>query len=512
MPLRILQNRTLLRKKILCLLSTFFLAMLSVATVSSESSTLIITAPQLRPGQVSPIVGRETALVWVNVTSSYSVLNVTLHYISAKGEGSPLVPTDRYDVMVMNIVSGNRFNATYEAVMPTVENNTAVWGFAIAFDDHGNIAQSENQRIYYAMTPNPSSSYLDLTFYVRHVNPKTMQMNLTFYAVLSNAYSYAPEALRLGYYGLIFLTKPEGKYVYSNPVRSIEVFYTRGHPELYPFDGYNYTLKIEVPQYLNQSLIRFNGVQVNPNTVYVDYVLVTPGTIAERVDNSAWKIRSRAQYFPSANFTAYAPYLTITILLERQPEPVDYTLLAPTISLCALLGFSVLIRGRNELRNRLLVYLNVFVFSYGFESSIRTLWITPITLGFTMIDRLVLALVPLAAIFAIFSIAGAVSTQWKDGGQDLSKFSWALVLDICAVSLSALVLSVFTTFTVEEYIERPPWFVRVTSSLFDMGWYGKLVFAMLFMGVIFNCAIVVVAYRARRRWLKQIGGVEVCGD
>lgn len=369
-PLYIIEYRSLLSKKILLLVLMFMLSVVMPRVSYSQQSTFNIIAPQLAWGQRSPILGRETAVVWANATSTFPVLNVTLHWIPTRKEGEPPESLDRYHAVPMNIVHGNKFNATYEAIMPQAENDTSIWGFAMAYDDHGNLAQSQNQRIYYAMTPNPKSTYLDMTFYVRHVDPKTMIMNMTLFAVFQNALSYSPEILRADYGGFnIPITKPTGnKYTYSNEVTSVDVFYSKGHPELYPFDGYNYTLAITVPLYLNESEMRFDGVPLKPNTVYVDFIGVQPGTLVQALDNSAWKFHSEIRYFPSANFTSRSPYIRFTVLLERRFEQINYLLLVPTLSLYALLGFSVLLRGREELRNRLLLYLNVFVFSYGFQS------------------------------------------------------------------------------------------------------------------------------------------------
>jgi hypothetical protein len=262
--------------------------MFPISLVSSQDSRIIVTVPQLRLGQVSPIVGREVAVVWVNVTSLHIVSNVTLHYMTTRNEGQPTEPKDHYSVVIMNLISGNRFNGTYETLMPKVENATFVWGFARALDSHGNRAESETWNIYYAMTPNPDSSYLDLVLYVRHVNPRTMQMNLTVsYARLLNAHDYEPQILSVSHYDSIRLTKPEGKYTYTNEGRTLRVFYSGGHAELYPFDGYDYTFRVSLPNYLNNSVIRVGGVAAKPHVVYNNSIPLVPVTQDERLDNSA---------------------------------------------------------------------------------------------------------------------------------------------------------------------------------------------------------------------------------
>jgi len=465
-----------------------------------------VTDPKLAWGQRSPIIANETALVWANVTSRFPVLNVTLRYAETKSETPPPLSRQQYHIIMMNRIHGSEFNGTYEAVMPHVENDTLVWGFATAFDDHGNIVESPSgpQQIYQAMTPNPDSSYLDFSLLFRHVDAKTMTIDVTFSAVLRNALSYSAEILSDGSRGFqITVNKPVDKYTYSSEYETTSFWYSTAHPEFYPFDHYNYTLRLALPEYLNQSAINLGyGTRLAPGTVYIDFVPVSPRNLTEKSDNSAWEIHSRVQYFASANFTAEKPSLVITILLQRQQEYVNYLLLVPALSLYALLGFSVILRGREELRNRLLLYLNVFVFSYGFQSSIGRLPITPMVSGFSMMDRIVLTLIPCTALLAVSSIVGTVLTRWRDSAIELSHFSWLSACDIIGVAASTFILSQSTLVTVREYLTERPWVKDVTYGLWDLDWRGGLFFLLLLSGLVFN--LVFVTVREHKSFLSKI--------
>jgi len=467
------------------LLLAFALIITSPNLVCSQQLTFSVTAPTLAWGQISPIVGRETAVVWTNVTSPrFPVTNVTLYYILTKGgDLSPSESIDRYRAIHMNRISGNIFNGTYEVIMQTVENDTRVWGFARALNDQGDQAQSSNQQIYYAMTPNPQSSKLELTLYLRHVDPKTMRMVMTVYGRLINAHSYGPEILRVSYYTQLEMSVPEGKYQYSNRLRTIDIFYSAGHPELYPFDGYNYTFEIFVPDYLNDSRVWLGGYLMNPHVIYPGLIPEVPEIQSEHLDNSAWNITSEAQFVPASR-----PYLRVTFLLERRAQQVNYSILYPVMALYALLGCSVLLRGEDGLRNRLLVYLNVFVFSYGFQTSVRNLWITPLTVGFSMIDRMVLALVPSTGILAVLSIvAVAINSRYDLGPAQRSHV--LSFFDIVGISLSGLLTFEITRMVLVEYTSTG--MISKSYSAFNMGFYGASIFALLSIGIVIWLVLIV---------------------
>jgi len=482
----------MLHKRLLFLLAAIVALTLFPSVGFSENPMMEISDPELAWGQRSPIIANDTAVIWVNVTSSFPVV-VTLHYTATVGNASLTLDRDHYQTTKMNPVRGTVINGTYETIMPHMENDSSVWAFATAVDVHGNFAESPSgphHFIYQAMTPNPNSSYFDLSLMFYHVQPKTMTIELSYSASLRNAYSYAPQTIWDIHRGLaINAFKPSDKYTYYSEPETASIWYDRGHPEFYPFDEYNYTLRLTLPEYLNKSAVNFDGVRLLPNVIYVDFVPVSPRNLTEGSDNSAWDVHSRAQYLPSANFTAESPTLVITILLERQQEYVNYLLLVPALSLYALLGFSVVLRGREELRNRLLLYVNVFLFSYGFQSGIRNLATSPMVFGFSIMDRIALTLIPCTAILAVSSIVGTVLTRWRSPTIELSQFSWLLVSDIIGIVASVFILSESTVVTIREYLTEKPWFKDVPYGLWNIDWRGPLFLLFLLGGLLFNLLV-----------------------
>lgn len=139
------------------------------------------------------MTARETPFVWVNVSSTYPVASVTLYHTVVHGDINPPMDIERYDRTPMRQVLGNQSEATYEATMQPVENNTWVWGFAVAVDSRGNQpARPDPVRIYFALTPDPEASSISFSLMARHIDPSTMLMDLTLNVILWNYYSYSP--------------------------------------------------------------------------------------------------------------------------------------------------------------------------------------------------------------------------------------------------------------------------------------------------------------------------------
>jgi len=196
--------------------------------------------------------------------------------------------------------------------------------------------------------------------------------------------------------------------------------------------------------------------------------------MAQSSDISDWSFNTIISYYPMGS-SSQTPELKVTIILDRQPDLVNFFLLTTTIALFTLLGLSVLLTKRDQLANRLLLYLTVFGFSYQLQPSVRALSFAPVFVGFSMIDRILGALVPCTLVFIAFSIIGVVASN---GGA--SQFSW----DVLGVFVAAGVLYFTTQFPYTEYIGQAPWVVSATFNLFETGWYGPVSFFALFSGLI----------------------------
>jgi hypothetical protein len=164
--------------------------------------------------------------------------------------------------------------------------------------------------------------------------------------------------------------------------------------------------------------------------------------------------------------------LQISIVAERQPNRTDLQVLYPMLSLYVLLGCSVLLRGRSQLANRLVLYLTIFLFAYGFPLNVTSLTATPIASGFSMLTLLALALIPLTVIFAFFSILSAALVP--NVSDDLSiaagmtALGASIALDLFAVGISELALWLIVKIPVNY------WFGLVTYTLLNSGagWWG----------------------------------------
>lgn len=435
-----------------------------------------------------PITQNQTAEVLVGVNSTYPVKNnVTLFYADVS---SDIVPNGyQYKPIGMSFAWGTDTNGTYETIMPRMPNETWVWAFAVAVDVKGNSGggQDNSRRVYRSWTPNPKASILDVDIFLGHIDPKQLTLNMSISGILTNYATWSPEILRLNYLPtFLTINHDEGNFVFSSGNQQVLAYYISGHPELYPFDGYTFTFSVVLPKYLNSSGAQVEGMPLEAFRVYPDIIWFAPLTLPERLDNSAWEIHSYVEFNPSHNYTLVYPYVQVTITLERKPDQVNYLLLYPVVALYALLGFSVLLRGKDEIRNRLLVYLNVFVFSYGFQSSIRNLSITPLLTGFSMIERTALALIPCTVILAVLSILGTVLTHWRNAEIDVSRISVMLGTDVVGIFLAAGLVWNLGTVTVSDYFGRVQ-----TFHLLDMSWFGLAIIVSLFAGLIINAALLI---------------------
>jgi hypothetical protein len=449
------------------------------------------------------VVENRIAEVEANVTSSYPITNVTLYYVAVYGPDTPSLNI-LYTPLRWNFTFGGTFNATYVWIMPHFHNNTSVWGYVRATNDHGETAGTIYERtfIYQSYTPNPNGTILSIDFKIRHIDPKQMTLNASVEARLTNYVSYQAEILD----SIGGATPPSlpinqlyGTFYYSSGRQFVTLYYWQGVPEMYPFDTYNFTYALRLPSYLNDTgriaIVDNYGQEVSliPGTIYKDYAGVASDlSLQERQDNSVWEIHTYAEFYPthSANSSAL---VQISVTLERKTQQIGVQLLIPLVSLFALLGISVLLKGPNELSNRLLLYLTVFVFAYGFQSNIRTLPTTPIVSGFSMIELMGLSLIPITVILSISSIM--MNTLISTRGALL-----AIIWDAIAVGLSGVVFYLIARVTVTYQFYYPH---SITYTLADLGYWGWLAVSFLSSGVVMSLLLSLQpGYRARIRFHK----------
>jgi hypothetical protein len=465
-----------------------FFAMVAILPTQllAQSYTLTIDGPALAWNITPPVTKFDKAVVWVNVTSTYPVQNVTLYYAPVQEDRSPPGDTSEFTPKIMNSTRDPKLNSTYSASIPTVDNHTWVWGFANVFDQQGHHNQTKPMKIYYSYTPNPAESSVRLDFNLEHLDPKTLQMNLTVSGTARNTWTFNGITITSEFWE-IPIAKPQfsktDKFSFTNSISSVTLGYRSGSPELYPFDNYTFSFTLQLPYWLNGSQITIDGVTLGPqNATYYDKIPILFEGIPNALDNSAWVVHSVMMFTPALMGTGYSAYLsalTITFFVTRAEEQVNYLLIFPALSLYVMLGASILLKGKEELRNRLLVYINVFIFSYGFESVyIKNLRITPVLLEFSIIERVVLALIPCTVILFLFSIPG-------------SKPVWRRILDFAGGGTAAVTL--FSISRVQPYF---PWNRSVTVSLLDVGPIGWAFFGALLMPLIIDTLYSAVRYRS----------------
>jgi hypothetical protein len=141
------------------------------------------------------------------------------------------------------------------------------------------------------------------------------------------------------------------------------------------------------------------------------------------------------------------------------------------------LGLSILLKGRGQIANRLLLYLSVFGFSYTLQASVKNQPIAPFVLGFSMMDRVIIGLIPCTLILSATSIIGTTISR-----DNPSVYS---MCDGFGVLVAAAALYIVTLIPVTEYLGEPPWVASTTYSLMlNTGWYGPAIFSALFTGMV----------------------------
>lgn len=183
------------------------LTSLMVPNASAQSNPIGLvphTAPQIildmgRPRLMTYnphyayVLGNQTANVLVDINSTIPIAEVTLFYVVSPSGTLPPRPVwssgDRSlpnsTAKQMQLWTGNYTRGSFYTEIPhsVFGNNTVVYGYAKALDKKGNSNNTLNYYsdtfIYNAYTPNPTSSSLELDFYMIDVDPKTLHMNLT---------------------------------------------------------------------------------------------------------------------------------------------------------------------------------------------------------------------------------------------------------------------------------------------------------------------------------------------
>jgi hypothetical protein len=492
----------------------FLLATLAAPSAKAQSMT---SAPQItvsfpvctNPGETPTNSSNGQASVLANVTYTGLItnLNVTFHYAPIN-QSNPASYQNRNNVtndQVINMYNQNYSKGDYEfetvQPIPAQDQDITVFGYVQAYDKLTDNLTYSNEYLqplpvatctYYS--PKPVAE-LDLALDVEDVNPRYLNLSITAKAALTNSISYR---------GTVFVDsssdtnldvlngQQEGFFSWSYTGNVTSGIYATGISQLFPVDSYNYQIMFTPQLELNITMIKLNNVGLVPGQSILGLIgFVGNPTQAQTDDDSPWTITSSAMFTPMAN--GHLATLTIDIHLTRKLSEVEYPILIPLISIYALLGVSLLAVRKDDLANRLLIYISIFIFSYEFLNYVSSLIVSPVGSGANMLELLILALIPCTAILAGASFVRWISTINRNPlGADL--------VDLIGIILATLALVLIANFTIPTYSSSAINHISSRSyTLAALGPFGYVLLASFASGSLYPLG----RMASRIRWVKN---------
>jgi len=458
--------------------------------MSASPSTLVVTTPKCSLSGDIPLP-ENTAYAQVNVTATYPIANALFYYefVALNYTGPPpvLASLGQYNHSATGVPTTNgTFTLSFPISNP--ENNTVAFGFVRLNDTQGDVAYSNGQPY-----PLPTCTFssaapeatLDMEVSVLDINPRYLNMSVNVFASVHNSITFAPVYL-LNIYTTpsslpVNQSESNGYYLYSS-ARTNETILPYGVGELFPFDSYTYYMEFQAQETLNFSSMSLNDIQLQPNHVTPNVLnYSTTASINQRIDQSSWILNASALF--TAGKGNQLPYLTIFIHITRSPSQVEYAILIPLVALYGMLSVSLLATRKNDLANRLLIYISIFIFSYGFLSYASGLVPFPLVAGQNMLELITLALIPCTALLAALSFV-----RWMPG---IRKNAIAAnVADLLGIALALITLLIVTTFSVRQYepVLGVIRLVPVQYSLRSLGWFGDALLLLFGSGLIYPAA------------------------
>jgi len=456
--------------------------------------------------------------VRVNVTSSNPIQNVTLYYRVVPVSQLGPIPQPRnltlynstYMFPIVTLSNDtHEYTTQYLPHSSRSLNNTLLFGFVKTVDSAGNIAYSNDNnypvQICYFTTPAPYAR-LDLSFYIADVNPRYLNMSASLGASLQNSETFSPITMSLYYPPYdIYLGQPQNNNVefYYTQSKSVVLYYS-GVTQLFPLDSYTYQFTLTLEPSLNYTEVTLNEMSFAPRNTLSHPINFASTTFTQEEDDSTWNLNSSAQFTPYSGPKQPAS-ITITLDISRKSGQYTDIILVPLISVYSLLGLSVLMTRKNDLANRLVVYLTVFVFSYTLESGINSLVVSPVASGPSMGELLSLALIPCTVV-----LAGASMLRWM-----ATQRRYQNAVDFAGVVSAGLVLWSFASFSVQRYVSSGGTFQleNVTYTLWNLGVFGfELTLALFLGGVVLFARRLFKAIPWRRFLVKNRPGMKWLAD
>jgi hypothetical protein len=433
------------------------------------------------------------------VTDSNPIINVTFYYRDW--------PVNNGSIPYWNYLSHYNSSYMYESRNwnDTFEyyydlrgnlNNSYTYGLVKLIDRAGNVIYSGGANTPQYPVPTcffyspPPRATLNLELTPTDVNPKYLYINASISAWLWNSKTFSGGSINDPYSGLYIWFKPSANDLVQYQATGSAILGHVGYTQFFPIDSYTYYMYLGLGFAGNLSFneVTMNGINLTSGAIKSNVINFTNSpTFQENLDNSQWTLSSTAQYL-----TGKSPQIQVTMHIVRQAGPVSDSILIPVVSVYALLGASILMKGKNDLANRLVLYLTVFVFTYELIAYINQSTVIPAAVGLNMADQMVFALVPATAVLTIFSMI-----SW------MPQFnSRRNLIDMFAVLAVAFIQGTEVRFDTLQYIlsnGRYQW-VTVTYGVGDLGIWGYATIAALFSGVSVFLFLAVWRWLMKKEW------------
>jgi len=433
------------------------------------------TLPQGIAGNDSPIAPWELIHVVVNATDSGTgVKNVTLRYEACT---TPVNITQcRIDSLPMRLTNGDIYNGLWERYLSSpieaFPNMTVLKLVVTSYDLAGNCGQSERTfEIGVGHT-----RYLYVVIAIDDIDTKTITadfkitVNLMLVPYAEPSREIWVRMSQSWFNGTHYARQPIGgfplefkeKYRYEG-VYYLKDFWLNGDRRAFPFDSYwmNFTFEVYLPGY-------------NETNAHVSDVYYSNGTLRQAFIDPSTKTRV---FYSDVSESYVSIYFTVDRTLESV-LPLELLLLPPFLLLGATFGLS-----RRRINERLAVYLAIFVLVAGLLLSLPSM--VPFRLGFSAAEILAMVVVALTILASVYSVLLSIFSALSSTGEVKCDAIW--------VAMSIVI--VWDLFRNSMIFIQPEVFVRLFAVL--------MVF--LSIGVIVKSLVHAAEYRARTRWLRQIG-------
>lgn len=341
--------------------------------------------------------------------------------------------------------------------------------------------------VYQIVSPPPEVD-LSLGIALVDIDSKFLTLNLTLSGLFANTMTYTDtnwDSTTLSTLPPFNNTAGISLWYTSNHFYT-SGYYSQGDPKLFPFDWYNYTFIITLPEEnlklnsvdISNYAANFYGQQNLPPGIVIPNVVEAIGNYTQEIDLKGWTYTSAAMYIPPKNLSSF-PEVVVNIYLAHRSTDVTNVLVIPVFAMYALLGGSIILPKRKDLTNRIAIYLTVVVFSFGFFTGIRTLTAVPVVIGLTMIERLTLALVPATVSLAIFSMIGNRFRKLR------------IPLDLAGLIVAFGFMYLLTQFTDTFYYYPLPYRVE-TFDFLTLGVWSDYLVLVLLIGFFFSVSVAIL--------------------